>query len=581
MDKFPKTRITEGGFFNTAADLQTYINGLYDDGDLMSTGWFSDDESDNVTFKISMGDTWLMLYGQLSAATATGWGWGSLRSVNFFLQNADRATGNEAEINNCIGIVRYMRAWFYIRRVQLYSDVPWTDKALASDDPDVYRAADPREFVVDRIMEDLEFAAANVSAETGNKTRVHKYCALSLLSRFCLYEGTYRKYHPELNLATTADRFLQRAITASEEIMNSGLFAISTEGVPAEEHTEGGGFYVSTAYRALFQSQNLSGNREIIQWSDYLFQRRANGTGRVKGMDFGLTRALIETYLMRDGTPFTSTAGYETKTFADIGKNRDPRMAETVCFPGFTAARASNSMPMGGGYDQIKFYPREDAWHQSGGGAWEAILIYRYAEILLNWAEAKAELGTLTQADLDRSITPIRARVDMPPLSLAEANANPDSYLAGHYPNVQGANRGVILELRRERRVEFACEGLRLMDIYRWACGELQAVHQQGIYIEGLGAYDVTGDDIPDVALLATEDDESPIAHLPDEVTEKLTKIAVDGSKGFTLEHGSYGHVLIEGDKNRVPWENPKFYYRPIPQTQITLNPQLKQPFGW
>ncbi|MDR0699156.1 MAG: RagB/SusD family nutrient uptake outer membrane protein, partial [Tannerella sp.] len=265
----------------------------------------------------------------------------------------------------------------------------------------------------------------------------------------------------------------------------------------------------------------------------------------------------------------------------EIFKNRDPRMAETIGFPGFTAVNTSNPMPTGGGYDQIKFYPRDLSWRKSGGGAWEAIVIYRYAEILLNYAEAKAELGTLTQSDLDRSVTPIRSRVDMPALSLSAANAAPDAFLAGQYPNVSGENRGVILEIRRERRVELACEGLRLMDIYRWCNGELQAVHQQGIYIAGLGAYDVTGDDIPDIAILASPDDESPIASLPDEVKESLTKIAADGSKGFTLEHGTYGHVQLEADKNRVPWENPKFYYRPIPVTQITLNPNLTQVFGW
>jgi hypothetical protein len=582
MERYPQTSITEGGFFKNTDDLKTYINGLYNDGNLMSSGFFNDDESDDVTFKTSMGDTWQMLYGQLSVASASGWdNWGSLRSVNFFLQNVDKATGNEADINNYIGIARYMRAYFYIDKVQRYSDVPWTDKALGSDDPDVYKAADSREFVVDKIMEDLEFAAANISSDMGNKTRIHRYSALALLSRFCLYEGTYRKYHPELNLASSADRFLQRSLSASEEIMNSGLFSISTEGAPSEEFVDGGGIYVSMAYRALFQSQNLSGNPEVIQWSDYMHQKRQVGTGRVKGLDYGLTRALIETYLMNDGTPFTSTAGYATKTFGEIFKNRDPRMAETVSYPGFTAVGANNSMPTGGGYDQIKFYPLDPTWKESSGGTWQAIVVYRYAEILLNYAEAKAELGTLTQADLDKTITPVRSRVNMPSLSMATANAAPDAFLAGHYPNVSGANKGVILEIRRERRVELACEGFRLRDIYRWCNGELQAVRQQGIYIDKLGAYDVTGDDIPDVALLASPDDESPIAGLPDDVKETITKIAVDGSKGIVLEHGTYGHVMLEGDKNRVTWENPKFYYRPIPQTQITLNPALKQPYGW
>lgn len=237
--------------------------------------------------------------------------------------------------------------------------------------------------------------------------------------------------------------------------------------------------------------------------------------------------------------------------------------------------------PSFGGYLQIKFYPRDPALR----GGWELnytdLPIYRYAEVLLTNAEAKAELGTLTQTDLDNTVNLLRDRVNMPALNLAYANANADAYLAAKYPLVTGANKGVILEIRRERRVELACEGRRLDDLYRWKAGALLGQDSKGMYVPALGGVDVTGDDVEDIAILEAPGQEGPIAGLPADVKANIVKYYLsDGS--FYLSNTSSGSIMFGRDKQQPrSFIEPKYYYFPIPLEQTILNDKLTQPAGW
>ncbi len=157
------------------------------------------------------------------------------------------------------------------------------------------------------------------------------------------------------------------------------------------------------------------------------------------------------------------------------------------------------------GYQIAKFISKEA---QDGDGAsYQDVAIIRYAEVLLNYAEAKAELGILTQDDIDKSIRPIRTRAGMPNLNQNIANSNPDKILASEYPNVSGNNKGVILEIRRERRVELALEGFRYDDLMRWKMGKLLEPHFTGMYFPSLGEFDLDGDGTIDLLLY---DDKAP-----------------------------------------------------------------------
>jgi hypothetical protein len=577
MEKYPKTAITAEEYFKTTKDLETYVYGFYNEPMLYPRNTYDNEPfSDNIAHHNEMGSAeYSMLKGNYSKETATGWGdWGILRSINFMLANVGRATGDENEIRHWIGTTRYFRAVYYIDKISKYSDVPWYNKPLESDDPDLYKPSDPRALVADSIVADLEYASTFIKPDFGNRTVVSRFAALALLARFCLYEGTYRKYHAELNLASSADAFLEKAVAAAEQVMNSGVFSISGKG--------------RAGFAALFTSADLTDNPEIILMGQYE-KGKGDGNSAFHNLygDYALSRTLMESFLMSDGRRFTELPDYDKKTFKEVFENRDPRICETFATPGFTKPAEPDPYVVTikhGGYEPVKGYPRDIAtlggntWRQ----CWTDLPIYRYAEVLLTYAEAKAELGSLTQDDLDKSVNLIRARVEMPSLHLASANADIDPVLNAQYPNVSGANCGVILEIRRERRVEMALEGLRLHDINRWCVGELIAQAPQGMYIPKLGAFDFNGDNNPDLAILSSPDDLSPIADLSAEQQATLLKYYLSEEREFFLSEGSKGFIMFATDRDLLRrWENPKFYYRPIPISQQVMNPQLKQVFGW
>ncbi len=274
----------------------------------------------------------------------------------------------------------------------------------------------------------------------------------------------------------------------------------------------------------------------------------SNNTHTVLGWQWALNGSLADEFLMKDGTPFTSVQDYDKKAFTEVFANRDPRMAETIMPPGYATIPNGDPymlQPAFGGYLQIKFYPRDPSLR----GGWELnytdLPIYRYAEVLLINAEAKAELGTLTQGDLDNTINLLRRRVKMPDLSMLTANAAPDNYLAKQYPNINGGNRGVLLEIRRERRVELACEDKRLDDLFRWKSGVLLGQASKGIYVPALGAMDVTGDGKPDIAILEAPGKEDPLSSIPADIRAKLTKFYISDGV-FYLSGGTSGNIMFE-----------------------------------
>jgi starch-binding outer membrane protein, SusD/RagB family len=568
LQKNPRTEITQEEFFKTPGDLETYSNGFYG----MLGASYSDVFSDNISVYTGGSELDNLIRGQISAETVGGWSnWGDLRRINLMLDNVGRATGDQAAIKHYTGIARFFRGLFYFNMVKRYGDVPWYSHVLQTSDEDLlYKAKDPRTLVVDSIMSDLEFAAANVGTNYngGTNTRVTKWVANTLLARFALYEGTFRKYHTEMNLQNTADAFLQKAVAATETIMANGGFAIHNTGAGALD------------FRTLFSSRSLSGNKEVI------FLRKnddklgiTNNSHTVLDWQWALSRSLANEYLMKDGTPFTAQPGYDTKTFVQMFQDRDPRLAETVMPPGFSSTPGGAPYlikPDFGGLLQIKFYPRDPALR----GGWDLnytdLPIFRYAEVLLTNAEAKAELGTLTQADLDKTINLLRKRVGMPDLNLAVANGNPDPALVAMYPAVSGSNKGVLLEIRRERRVETACEGLRWNDLLRWKAGSLLSKPTQGIYVASLGGQDVTGDGNPDIAIWQNEQSVQPVPGLP----ANAPKYYLDGSS-YYLSGGTSGLIMFKKDQTQPRNFVEKYYYFPIPLQQQVLNPQLKQPAGW
>lgn len=574
LDRYPQTEISPEVFFNTEEDLSLYVNGLMSMPDRNS--YLNDQNTDNAATTGAVEMKTIMTGTPTAENITSGWSWGRLRNINYFLDNYQKAAVSNEVKNHYAGLAKYYRAEFYISMIKRYSDVPWYSKTLNPGDEDLYKAQDSRAVVVDSLMADLEFASTNVreSVPTGTPG---KWAAKMRYARIALYEGTYRKYHPELNLQSTANSFIEKAGKIASEIMASGKFSIYSTGKPEQD------------YSVLFNSPDLLTNSEVILVN--AFDRTKNRDQNVNTGVFGEyeqspSRDLIQTYLMKDGSRFTDVAGYEKLGFVKEFENRDPRLSQTLVYPGWI--RQPESAPYiqrlnknFTGYHQLKGYVNSTDATVIGAVDFP---VYRYAEALLIYAEALAELGTLTQADLDQSVNLLRKRAGMPDLIMAAANANPDRVMTAKYPDVSGTNAGVILEIRRERRVELSFENSRFDDLMRWHAGKLLTNIPEGMYFSGLGKFDLTGDGVVDIILI----DKS--ASIPAEAQKEKNSLGVTliyykaGAIGedvtVYLKNGTNGGATVTETATRT-FQEPKYYYRPVPQQQILLNPALKQIFGW
>lgn len=578
LNRYPQTSISPQLFFKSEQDLALYINGLLS---LPGPGDYHGDQSTDNAATTASTEVKNMMIGSPSSKTITGgWDWGRLRDINYFLDHYNNP-GIAAEAkNHYAGLARYYRAQFYLDKVKRYSDVPWYSHALLPDDSAaLYLARSPRSLVVDSIIADLKFAASHVREKVPSGTP-NVWAVKAFYSRVALYEGTYRKYHPELKLQNTTDQFLEIARDVARDIMDSQKFHLYNTGDPYHD------------YAVLFSSQDLLPNPEIILARPFDLSKPGAVDGDQNLYIFGNyeqspSRDLIQAYLMKDGTRFTQIQGYKKFGFVQEFQDRDPRIYQTIAYPGWL--RFPDTQPYiqqlnknFTGYHQLKGYNNVTTDGVLRGSV--DFPVYRYAEVLLNYAEALAELGQLTQADLDASINLIRNRAGMPPLNMTWANAHPDPALVAKFPDVTGVNQGVLLEIRRERRVEFALEGYRFDDLMRWHAGKVLEIIPEGMYFPGLGKYDMTGDGIADIILIG-EDETIPAADQKEKnsLGEALVYYKA-GNFGDNvtvyLRNGVNGGTLVTDNTTRQFIE-PKYYYRPVPYSQMVLNSDLKQIFGW
>ncbi|SFB93721.1 Starch-binding associating with outer membrane [Parapedobacter composti] len=574
LTRDPENEIGSEEFMRTENDLVLYTNGFLQrhmpDEETLAWG---DQYSDNIATRTStqflIGDNW-------GPDEQGGWGggasgkWSELRNVNYFLDNLPKARSNvsDATYRHYEGVGRFWRAYFYYSMVRTFGDVPWYDSEIDIADADqLYKPRDSREFVMDKILEDLNFAAENCSAEdryVRSSTLINKWVVLAFKSRVCLFEGTYRNYHEELGLKASAPKFLREAVSAAEELMTTGPYRLVNN--PAN---------VATQYRSLFTSENLNTTEVILGLSFRTDVRMHSITWKLFSASFGnnwsLTQPFVNQYLMLDGSRFTDLPGYEQKTYREVFENRDRRLEQTVISPSYTrrisgAVRrdAPNFALTSTGYQPIKWALDDDV-HVGLATANNSIPMFRYAEVLLNYAEAKAELGEMDVPEWDRSIRLLRERAGVngaPPAAY-------DPYLAAYYQH-QTTDKW-ILEVRRERGVELVFENVRYDDIMRWRMGELLEKTWQGIYIPQKGeVYDLNGDGAPDLSVVDAE----PPAN------QRIPGVAyvVLGSV-YRLSEGDRGNLEFGFSQGRR-WLDKK-YLRPIPTSARQVNPALGQNPGW
>jgi hypothetical protein len=585
LDRFPQDKLSPETFLANETEMQTYTNSYYTM--FPAAGDMYNEFSDVV---IGTDLSTALWGGRTITSGESGWSWTNLRKLNTFIEYAGNCK-DEAVRNEYVALTRFFRAYFYFEKVKMFGDVPWYENTIGSEDEvELKKPRDSREYVMQKMIEDIDFAIENLP-DTHSDYRVTKWTALAFKSRFCLFEGTFRKYHAgEETLKTLpADAqpytyYLEQAAAAADEFMKSSGYSLYTADTP------------ETNYLNLFNKHKVSDgpNQEFILARNYDIQygvvHSANASYQSATLGRpGLTRKLVASYLMKDGTSFTEKykGQWETMQFVDETKDRDPRLAQSIRTPGYcrlgtttpVAPQLSNTVT---GYAPIKYLTGvEDDTYQT---AYVDMPIFRTAEVYLNYAEAKAELGTITQPDIDRSIKLIRARVGMPNL---DVNVAADPYLLDKhsgYPKVavkNSSNVGVILEIRRERTIELLQEGFRYYDIMRWAEGSTFETPLYGMYFPGEGTYDLNADGTYDLTLY--------IDKKPADAAALAYNLGVDNGDGLregaeiTLSEGDKGHV--EFHKNTRPgwkWDTVKDYYYPIPVGDRNLTGgALTQNPGW
>lgn len=559
----PKDEVDAAFFFNTAKDLEVATNDFYTMLD--AEGVYTKDEDSDDIIPSSLGER--LRDGRIVPVGrgTGGWSWGRLRDINYFLSHYQKVDDDAAK-RKYSGIARFFRAYFYFDKVKQFGDVPWYNKVLEPGDEDLYKARDSRELIMDSVLADINYAIDNIPAEI-QLNRITKYTALLFKARICLHEGTFRKYH---NL-DDYEQFLKDAVSASQELIDYKVYNLFTEGNK------------ENVYRNLFGRDDQDATETILAANfehgvlsyniNYYMTAATWGT-------WGMNKELVNSYLMTDGSRFTDNPNYQTMEFYDEMQNRDPRLTQSTAGPEFIVRGETTREPVDlsittSGYRIIKALQDKTQW--ISGNTYADLILFRYAEALLILAEAKAELGTITQEDLDKTINQLRDRVEMPHLNLADANANPDPFMENLYLNVdKGVNKGVILEIRRERRIELFLEGFRWDDLMRWKEGKkIERLPLVGIYFSGLGSHDFNGDGITDVYLHDGDASGAPTeATSLINIKQRKLRDPITGVQG-----GTAGNIDPFPDGGK--FDESRDYYYPLPIEDLTLNKNLVQNPNW
>ena len=571
LDEYPLDAISPETYYNNADELRSATNQFYGMFPGAASGYT---ESADVVCIFNLPAE---VQGIRTVPTSGGgWNWEYLRAVNFYLSHSVRCDDVDAR-EHFDGIARFFRAYFYFEKVKRFGEVPWFDRELSSTDPELFRPRDSRDFIMDKILDDLTYAINNISDKKDLYNVTH-WTALALKSRICLFEGTYRKYHG----IPGYEKFLDECATASKLFIDNAPYAIYKTG--------------AQPYRDLFSSMNAI-EEEVILARDYdraqnvMHEANANTLSPTYGRP-GMNKKIVNSYLMTNGDRFTDQPGYETMQYYDEMQNRDPRLTQTVVGPGYMRINSTTvSSPNFGasttGYQITKWVT--DASGDGYLGSSNDYILFRAAEVYLNYAEAKAELGTLTQDDLKISIKKIRDRVGMPNIDMLAANANPDPYLCAPetgYRNVTGPNKGVILEIRRERTIELCLEGHRYYDIIRWKEGKMFEQPFLGMYFPGLtqgsgdNRYDVF--DMNDGTVGDTEKVDICIYTGKKPSVKNIRKFYKLGEE-FVLTDGDKGNIICHDiEKEPRQWREDRDYLYPIPtQERLLSNGTLSQNPNW
>lgn len=471
--------------------------------------------------------------------------------TNLLLSKAD-GFSDKASIANPMGEAYWFRAYLYFELVQIYGDAQLVTQPLDIDNGELYGTRNDRGEVINQCVSDLQQAAELLPETPSEDGRLCKDAAYAMLSRVALYEGTWQKFHDgNGNNTSRSTTLLTIAKNAAKQVIDDNHYSIFYNAGLVNPGINNN----NQSYRYMFILEDAAQcNPAGLQKSantEYILSKRHRATDRfpsnpTHGMLANacyITRKMANMYLCSDGLPIDKSPLFKGYTGAtDEFQNRDVRMDNTMLWHGesywnndskwrtswndddlsncLTANARSNS-----GYQNEKWAVEREVADYYESFDYPVI---RYAEVLLNYAEATYELdNAISDADLNISLNLVRSRVNpnMPRLS--------NSFVTSNGLNMRD-------EIRRERTVELFLEGFRIDDLKRWKTAETEMPEDQlGVKMTG--------------------------TWFESNWTGQRRALNSDGCI-----------ILYEGRQ----WAQKNYLY-PLPSDQLQLNPNLTQNPGW
>lgn len=578
FDRAPSNEISSSEYFSSENELKMYTDGLINGGlpAFTSICIGSDAFTD---FCATMASTEKYLPGVYDADKSSGWSASNFsftRRINYMIENMTKAKGNVSDeiYNHYMGVARFWRGYIHWTKVESFGNTIWLDHVVTENDSLLTSPRQDREYVMHMALADLKYAADNCLASssylTAGRTYVNKWVATAMLSKIALYEASYRKYHsvnPSTNVAwnnkyETSDELYRMAADAAKSIIDSKVFSL---------HSDYGELFRSMAIptdEVIWSRQASTTSMHDITW------RFNSATYANK---YSPTKDLVDMYLKTDGTPITD----DKVSMADEFTGRDNRLINTVFGPGHTWKDATGSTQLKSldfsqtvtGYAFVKWNIEEND-NYSKSTSVNSVPILRYGEVLLNYAEAKAELGEMTEDIWDETIGALRRRAGVTSIYPGSGAYVEDNWLKEYYSEDSDGPTNLsntILEIRRERGVELCMEwASRYRDLMRWNMGNLivRRYNNQGwkgIYIsenDYKNGFSFNGTDYT----FGTSN------------TKTSFNVSNSGANStWSLTDSDHGYLIWN---YKLEWEN-KMYTNPIPTSALTLSPQLGQNYGW
>lgn len=547
IDLQPLDKITMDKYWKTSTELEYYVRQFYP-AFCPWTQMVADMGVDNDD--MILGSPSDIMNGARSVARGNWTSeWTNIRNVNIFLNNYTKCESGYENYRQSLGECYFFRAWFYFNLLKKYGDVPWYSKPIEMDDEEaLMRPRDSRILIADSILGDLDHAivALKYRKEVGNN-RINKEAALAFKTRVALYEGSWQKYHANTEFGTKGadpNKYFRLCVDAASELMKGNYtVGLYNTGNPNED------------YYKLFGFDDMSNINEVFLYRAFNASEGAGNSTQgyitYNTNSKGITWELVSSYLDRQGKPYdyiNVSQTFKGNAFlSKIAQDCDPRLKSTIWIPGDIMSVGENAYfkepTVDAGALQLcptGFQVKKTANPNSpaAGKSWETqsetgLILIRYAEVLLNYAEAKCEIDNSVAYE---ALNLLRKRAGMPDFTVNSQNVDKNRVDYGYMISDE------LYEIRRERRVELALEGQRDEDYMRWNASALFRGKRSKGYPVDLKAH-------PNFA----------------------SKVDENGLIDY------FKNVLPNGYGFRV---NQDYLYS-IPQDELTLNPNMKQNPGW